>query len=422
MCAALNCLIANESQAPYSERIMNTVRNLQIVAPPQFWNRPPQEGQTWIQEARLKYATHLQKLEAAEAMVRQVNMSIQKRQQQGNPLTHEESANAQKRLTMCNQQIKEAKEALLNFDHSQEQMKAKKQQLINGGAAQRAQPPTGLENSTSMGTTQSQEGSGPRLSTSQQSSTDQQAISAAANPSLEPSKPQTTRPPVNVSATPTSGQMTQNQNSQPLVNTNGLQNSQNPQGAQGTVPSMSLGGTGGPNSQPEQSTHVPQIPPTSQNSQPQSATSQVPHPLSHKDAVSKAARSYSQPTVPQSTPQSGYPHQQIGSRDQQNANAKWNIPKTLNVTPLQPVPMGPSRPTFSGGPSTGAIGQMGQPGIQKHPGYVLEGEGERVLSKKKLEELVRQVTGGGDGEAGESLDPDVEEVFFLVFFPFYLVL
>lgn len=393
---------------------MNTVRNLQIVAPPQFWSRPPQEEQTWIQEARLKYATYLQKLEAAEAMVRQVNMSIQKRQQQGNPLTHEESANAQKRLTMCNQQIKEAKEALLNFDHSQEQMKVKKQQLINGGAAQRAQPPTGLENSTNISTNQPQEGSGPRLSTSQQSSTDQQANPAVANPSLEPSKPQTnqtTRPLVNVSATSTSGQMsmTHDQNSQPLVNANGLQN---PQSARGAVSSMSLGGTNGPNSQPEQTTHVPQVPSTSQNSQPQSATSQVPHPLSHKDAVSKAARSYSQPTVPQSTPQSSYPHQQIGSRDQQNANAKWNIPKTLNVTPLQPVSMGPSRPTFSGGPSTGAIGQMGQPGIQKHPGYVLEGEGERVLSKKKLEELVRQVTGGGDGEAGESLDPDVEEVLF----------
>jgi transcription initiation factor TFIID subunit TAF12 len=53
---------------------------------------------------------------------------------------------------------------------------------------------------------------------------------------------------------------------------------------------------------------------------------------------------------------------------------------------------------------------MGQPGIPKFPGYVLEGEGERVLSKKKLEELVRQVTGGSDGEGTETLDPDVEEV------------
>jgi transcription initiation factor TFIID subunit 12 len=47
----------------------------------------------------------------------------------------------------------------------------------------------------------------------------------------------------------------------------------------------------------------------------------------------------------------------------------------------------------------------------------MEGEGDRVLSKKKLDELVRQVTGGGQGlEGGEGLAPDVEEVgVFLVF-------
>jgi transcription initiation factor TFIID subunit 12 len=56
----------------------------------------------------------------------------------------------------------------------------------------------------------------------------------------------------------------------------------------------------------------------------------------------------------------------------------------------------------------------------------MEGEGDRVLSKKKLDELVRQVTGGGQGEK-EGLAPDVEEVcsilsFYLSFFvlPFHL--
>lgn len=69
--------------------------------------------------------------------------------------------------------------------------------------------------------------------------------------------------------------------------------------------------------------------------------------------------------------------------------------------------MAPARPTLSGGPSHGAMGMMGQPAIQKHPGYVLEGEGQRVLSKKMLDILVRQVTGGGEGEG---LTPDAEEV------------
>ncbi|THZ52206.1 hypothetical protein D6C90_01316 [Aureobasidium pullulans] len=87
-------------------------------------------------------------------------------------------------------------------------------------------------------------------------------------------------------------------------------------------------------------------------------------------------------------------------------NPKFPIPKNLpNSGPHNPVPLGPARPTF-GGPSNGAPGMMGQPAVQKTPHFILEGEGDRVLSKKKLDELVRQVTGGGEGDG---LTPDVEE-------------
>lgn len=74
--------------------------------------------------------------------------------------------------------------------------------------------------------------------------------------------------------------------------------------------------------------------------------------------------------------------------------------------------MGQSRPSMSNGPLP--VGPIGQPTIHRNPGYVLEGDGERVLSKKKLEELVRQVTGGtgGEGEDGESITAEVEEVKF----------
>lgn len=88
------------------------------------------------------------------------------------------------------------------------------------------------------------------------------------------------------------------------------------------------------------------------------------------------------------------------------------IPKNLSVPPPAQVSMGPARPTLSGGPSQGSSGIMGQPAIQKHPGYVLEGEGQRVLSKKMLDTLVKQVTGGGEGEG---LTPDAEEVRNILF-------
>ena len=87
------------------------------------------------------------------------------------------------------------------------------------------------------------------------------------------------------------------------------------------------------------------------------------------------------------------------------------IARDMKFDPPQPVSMGPARPTLTGGPSNVNLGSMGAPALSKHPGYVLGVEGERVLSKKKLQELVRQVTGGSglDGD-GEELDPQVEEV------------
>ena len=54
---------------------------------------------------------------------------------------------------------------------------------------------------------------------------------------------------------------------------------------------------------------------------------------------------------------------------------------------------------------------MGQPAVAKIGALQLEGEGERVLNRKKLDELVRQVCGGqAEGQEGNVLTPDVEEV------------
>ena len=140
---------------------------------------------------------------------------------------------------------------------------------------------------------------------------------------------------------------------------------------------------------------------------PQSATSNAPGPpvpLSHQAAVSAANRSY---TDPQRT---GTPLQQgqgnFGNREREQLNnPKMPIPRHLNVTSPAPVHMGQARPTMSG-PTNGAPGPMGQPVIPRPPPFQLEGEGDRVLSKRKLDELVRQVTGGSE----EALTSEVEEV------------
>lgn len=59
---------------------------------------------------------------------------------------------------------------------------------------------------------------------------------------------------------------------------------------------------------------------------------------------------------------------------------------------------------------------MNQPVIAKMPIPQFDTEGDHVLSKKKLDELVRQVCGGGSpGADGNYLTPDVEEVRFVFF-------
>ena len=96
---------------------------------------------------------------------------------------------------------------------------------------------------------------------------------------------------------------------------------------------------------------------------------------------------------------------------------KMPIPKQLpeNATKIpQGVSMGggvaPGRPTMGAGNGV-AGGPIGQPVIAKAPAFTFEAEGEHVLSKKKLDELVRQVCGGGPaGADGNYLTPDVEEV------------
>ncbi|CAE6997793.1 hypothetical protein CFE70_000550 [Pyrenophora teres f. teres 0-1] len=141
---------------------------------------------------------------------------------------------------------------------------------------------------------------------------------------------------------------------------------------------------------------------------PQSATSNAPGPpvpLSHQAAVSAANRSYTDPQRTNTPMQQGGQGGNFGNREREQLNnPKMPIPRHLNVAAPLPVHMGQARPTM-GGPTNGAPGPMGQPVIPRPPPFQLEGEGDRVLSKRKLDELVRQVTGGSE----EALTPEAEE-------------
>ena len=399
-----------QTNEPFSEKILQTVRSMSLVIPPPMWSQPPENGQNWIREAKRKYAQYMQRFEISSLKLQEMSNTATQRQQQGKPLTEQEVHIYNVRKVQYQTQMQDAREHLNNFKKQQESFRAH-QQAVNQGHGAQSNNGSGepMPQTSQIGL--SAPSSSQQQIRTEQSGQQQQPL----NHALEAAKAQGNQDGQQAISSSTSGQGGTQQASQPLTTqsqgtTAGLPTSQVSQS------SLSLN-TSGPPSQQQQQHHSPQT------TQPPMSTSQGPYPLSHKAAMEQVQRSYSQPNVSQSTPQSSaHAHPNIGGRDQQNTNAKMPIPKNLNVPPPQPVTMGPARPTLSGGASTGAIGPMGQPAIQKHPGYVLEGEGERVLSKKKLEELIRQVTGGGDREGGESLDPEVQEVLIIDLYSTKLIL
>lgn len=121
-------------------------------------------------------------------------------------------------------------------------------------------------------------------------------------------------------------------------------------------------------------------------------------------ATPSAVPSHSHPVTPQQQTVQSYP-------------AKMPIAKQLPDKATQPPQAvgisggaGPGRPTYNGGTGTSG-GVVTQPALPRVPMYVHEAEGEHVLSKKKLDELVRQVCGGSaEGQEENLMAPEVEEV------------
>ncbi|ODV90909.1 hypothetical protein CANCADRAFT_14841, partial [Tortispora caseinolytica NRRL Y-17796] len=80
------------------------------------------------------------------------------------------------------------------------------------------------------------------------------------------------------------------------------------------------------------------------------------------------------------------------------------IPPTLNVKAPNPATMRTSRPTLTQGTASNMI-STNTPALMKIPPY--EAQGDRILNKRKLSELVRNVI----GEEGDvNIDGDVEEL------------
>jgi transcription initiation factor TFIID subunit 12 len=384
-----------------SQNILNHVNKFQYVVPSEYAPGSP-DANKWIQEHKTRFSKALMAMENCSAQIKALDDMVKVRAEQGKALTETEQNEVAAKKEQFRKNYMDAKRWVDGFQKQQSDAL----RAAGGGIA------GGLQ-------------SAPHLA--------QQAAAAQKNTET-----------VNAAMQAAQGQAMQAGRSN-VVGVNGQTADSNDQTSQAQAaqlpgptalpPNSHMPGTQPPNikievgAQQQVNTAIPvamqqQVLRQQTNSPhsaiPQSATSfGPPAPLTHKAALAQVGRTYStaQTTgTPNVIGAASHAHPSI-PREASNINTnKMPIPKVLPpnaIAPPQPVPMPAARPTISGGPANVGSGLMGQPVLQKTPGFNLEGEGERVMNKRKLDELVRQVTGGGEGlDSGEGLTPEVEDVRF----------
>lgn len=385
-----------------SEQMMQHINTFPYALPPNIIPGS-EEGQKWLQDAKTKYAKSLMAMESTQMQLRKLESMLKQRNEQGMPLNE----NEQREYTVKKENLQkghaDAKKFSENFRKQQEHWGESPAQKAGNGSAGTARASMSAAQQT--------------LASAQQNTEAVTAVSQAArNQQMQSARV----------GGPVNNQIAQqNEQAPPSQSMNAPSHQSSSQNAGGQASNIKVEpGVNQPqiNTAVANAPHMQQNPARQQNSPhsavPQSATSAgPPRPLSHPAALAQAARTYSS-TQTSGTPNvmgaASHAHPSV-PRETPNINTnKMPIPKQLPDRAIalpQPVPMQPSRPTISGGPTNAGSGLMGQPVLQKTPGFTLEGDGERVMNKRKLDELVRQVTGGGEGlDSGEGLTPEVEDV------------
>lgn len=389
-----------------SEALLKHINSFPYVLPPEITQGTP-EAQKWLSENKNRYGKALMTMESAQSQLNHLIAILKDRTDKGNPFNEKEQGDYKLKKESLQKTYADAKRWSDHFRKTQEAAATGAGGNQNGAASQQA-PGSAIVPPTRPVLNLQQQAP----NTAQQNTeTVNAAIQAARNQQMNGARPAPPNQP---------GQAPQQNNQMSHPPQNQAPQMPHPQANQGGANIKVEGG-----SQPQINTAVapaPSMPSAQrQNNSPHSAVPQSatslgpPRPLTHEAAVAHANRTYSSGQATGTPSVMAHSHPSLPREAPHLTNTpKMPIPKNLPPsvigTPL-PVSMQPSRPTLSGGPSNSGMGSMGQPVLQKHPNFNAESEGERVMSKKKLDELVRQVTGGGEGlDSGEGLTPEVEDV------------
>ena len=311
---------------------------------PPAMTKGTEPAEIWLREAKARLGQAMQRLQVAKQKKAEFHKQAQQRQAAGNPLNQEETGVFNSKIAQCDRAVNESTSFMNKFKEQQEQFRAAQPQ--HQFSKQAVAPGEGTDQ-TAAPHMQAGSVQGPTAHSISS------AVSAARN---QASAAQATSP---IAPAPIAGQSAVAMNQQTPVSAT--------------------------------QAHFPPIN--------QGDTSAGPRPVSHQGQ--------NMPPLQHAAPSGIHPHP-LNTSINGVKTPTPHITKNLQLPEPKPVQMPPSRPTLTGGAGVGLPGQLAQPAITALPGYVLESsEDGRVLSKKKLNELVREVCGPGPDE---QLDPEAEEV------------
>ncbi|KAH8175043.1 transcription initiation factor TFIID subunit A domain-containing protein [Sarocladium implicatum] len=396
------------------QHILQHLAGVSLRAPPNIVkDKTPAEVQKWIDDAKERYGRALNQMEQSKKHLANLEKHVKDRTDGGNPLSDQEMANVNARKEQQRRLHGEAKTFVDNF---------RKQLTGNPAPGTAAQRPAGQQQPVQQANN-AQNVTAPVNAAMEAAKQQQQqgARTTQVHPPQTPVHPPQ-RPGPSIQQPANTQQQPKQELPQQATSMNGAQpvSAPAPQVRAATQPVPPTGPAAG---QGRALTHSAALslansrasntPGSAQAQGPQQQQQQQPQPQSGGAGTPGSAG----PQVPNAmAAQQGHPHAHPGTQQQPTIQSKMPIPKQLPERAMS-VPQGVTvgggvaagRPTMSQGSGT-LGGVMNQPAVARVQAYNHEAEGDHVLSKKKLDELVRQVCGGtAEGQEGNMLTPDVEE-------------